>query len=231
MTGSTGRASGRGPLVVLDHVLVPVLDLGAGAAHFRQEYGLDAQPGGRHPGVGTANYLVPLGSTYIELIAVVDEGEAATLPRSQRVLTAARAGRPFATWAVRSDSLDELRAHLLAEGWALPAVQPGARRRPDGVLLEWRSQELVPAGEASVLPFVIEWRVPPGAHPAEAPAEHPSRAGDIVLVRFTAPDPAGASARLRALVGDAIAFEVAAGERAELVQVELEAPGGRIPIP
>ena len=141
------------------------------------------------------------------------------------------ARRPFATWAARTEALDDLRERLLAEGWPLPPIQPGARRRPDGVLLEWRTQEVVPAGTVSVLPFVIEWKVPPGAHPAEAPAEHPSRAGDIVLLRFTAPDPAAATARLAALVGEGVAYEVGPGPREELVQVELDSPGGRIPIP
>ncbi len=231
MTGSQGGVGRRRPSVYLDHVLVPCVDLDEAARRFEREYGLVAVTGGRHPGAGTANRVVPLGTTYIELIAVVDEREALALPRSRRVLAAARAGLPFTTWAARTDDLDAMRAALLAEGRRPPPILPGARRRPDGVLLEWRTQELVPDAEPSVLPFLIEWRVPPELHPAGAAVRHHSGAGDIVFARFTAPDPAPARAELRALIGDHLAFEVAEGERPELVMVQLESPGGRIRIP
>src|SRR5687768_15600144 len=45
----------------LDHVLVAVTDLAAAARTIEAEYGLMAEEGGRHPGWGTANRIVPLG--------------------------------------------------------------------------------------------------------------------------------------------------------------------------
>jgi hypothetical protein len=231
LTGNQGRPAGSGPAVVLDHVLIPVLDLEQAARDFGNRYGLDVQPGGRHPGVGTANHLVPLGTTYLELIAVVDEEEAQGSARSLRVLDSARSGRPFAAWAARTESIDSLRQRLAAEGWSLPPPQAGARVRPDGVRLEWRSQELADLRQPSVLPFVIEWNVPPGAHPAEAAAAHASRAGDVVRLRFTAPDPESARRGLSTLIGDQALYEIEAGEREELVAIELESPRGRLTIP
>jgi hypothetical protein len=231
LTGNQGRPFGSGPAVVFDHVLIPVLDLERAATEFGQRFGLDIQPGGSHPGVGTGNQLVALGSTYLEVIAVLDEVEAQTSARSQRVLEAARLRRPFAAWAAHTGSIDRLRERLAAEGWSLPPPQAGARIRPDGVLLEWRTQELAQLREPSVLPFVIEWNVPAGAHPAQAPSHHPSQAGNIVRMRFTAPDPAAAAGKLATLLGDGDLYDVDAGEREELVAIELEAPTGRIKIP
>lgn len=209
-------------------MLVAVPDLAGAAARFEREHGLVAVPGGRHPGAGTANMIIPLGSTYIELIAVVDEAEAQTLPRSRRVAEAAGAGRTFAAWAARTEDMDGLRATLEKEGWDLPPVNPGARVRPDGVRLEWRAQELVEGADPSVLPFLIEWRVPAGAHPAEAAGTHPSGAGDIVALRFTSPAPEADGAALRRLVGGALDLAVTAGERPQLVAVELASPGQRV---
>jgi hypothetical protein len=213
----------------LDHVLVPVVDLEAGAKHFLDDYGLQALPGGRHPW-GTANMIIPLGSNYIELIAVVDEARAAESARYRRLAKDARAGKPFATWAARTDNLKGMREALRRRGWTLEAARRGSRTRPDGVLLEWTSQELVRDAAPSVLPFLIEWRVPDGLHPAEATAQHPSGAGDIVFARFEAPDPGAARAQLAELVGGNLAFSVEGGTEPALVEVQLEAPAGRISI-
>lgn len=47
----------------IDHVIYAVGDLEADAARFRDELGLESVVGGRHPGWGTANRIVPLGSS------------------------------------------------------------------------------------------------------------------------------------------------------------------------
>jgi hypothetical protein len=212
--------------VSLDHVLVAVRDLTEAASRFESAYGLRALPGGRHPGVGTANMIIPLGTAYLELIAVVDPAEAGRAPTSRRVTRAVAEGRTFATWAVRTDNLDALRDHISAAGVALPDPTAGARERPDGVTLRWRTQFLVPAGEEGVLPFVIEWLVPPGMHPAEAAVDHPSRARGIQSVRLGDPDPASASRRLHALLGDALNVAVETARTSGVLAVEVDAPGG-----
>ncbi len=221
----------RRPLALLDHVLVPATDLVASAKRFHHDYGLKAVDGGRHPGVGTANRIIPLGRTYIELIAVVDDAEAAAFPRSRRVAEAAALGLPFAAWAARTDDLDTLRATLSEKGWDLPAIRPGARTRADGVTLRWRTQELSSDLEPSVLPFLIEWQVPAGMHPGEADAAHPSGAGDIIAARFTSPDPALAGSLLKELLGDTLDLEIVEGARPQLVAVQLRSPSGTITIP
>jgi hypothetical protein len=189
------------PAVVTDHVLVAVADLESGAQWIESEYGLRAVPGGRHPGAGTANMIVPLGSAYLELIGVVDAEEAGRSPTSVRITRTLAEGRRFAAWAARTDNLDALREQLLAAGWQLEPPRQGSRVRRDGVMLRWRTQSLAPVGEPSVLPFVIEWSVPRGMHPGEMPADHPSRAQGIRSVRLGDPDPAAAADRLRWALG------------------------------
>src|ERR1700693_2180602 len=65
------------PPTVVDHVLLPVANLEEGARTLRERFGLHAIAGGRHPRVGTANMIVPLGRQYLELIAIADPQEAA----------------------------------------------------------------------------------------------------------------------------------------------------------
>lgn len=218
------------PRVSTDHVLVAVRDLTEAARRFETTYGLRALQGGRHPGVGTANMIIPLGSVYLELIAVVDQEEAQRSPTSRRITRAIEDGRTFATWAVRTDNLDALREHLRASGVELTAPVAGARERPDGVTIRWRTQPLAVPGEASVLPFVIEWQVPPGQHPAQAPIDHPSRARGIRTVRLGDPDPAAASARLRTLLGDDLNVAVERAATSGVAAVELDTPGGVLTI-
>jgi hypothetical protein len=57
-----------------DHVLIPVADLSGAVTEFERRYGVMSVEGGRHTGWGTANRIVPLGDSYLELVAVVDPG-------------------------------------------------------------------------------------------------------------------------------------------------------------
>lgn len=186
----------------------------------RDTYGLLSVPGGRHPGVGTANRLVPLGSTYLELITVVDEAEAEANPLGL-VAPALRRGAHFASWAVRTDDLDsELRRF---ETLGFPTLGPhrGARLRPDGVTLRWRTLHLGD-GLNPALPFVIEWQVPAGEHPAELPVTHPVGEASIERVVLSAPRPAQLRDQLRTLLGE-LPAEVVGGASEEVTAVRLRA--------
>lgn len=229
MAGSDASRDRR-PRVAVDHVLVAARDLTESAHRLDAVYGLSALPGGRHPRVGTANMIVPLGSAYLELIAVVDAEEAAPTPSSQRIIRAVEEGRTFATWAVRTDDLDGMRESLQAAGVELPDAFSGARQRPDGVVLRWRTQFLVPPEERTVLPFIIQWLVLPGMHPAEAAVHHASGARGIRLIRLGDPDPAAAAERLRTLLGEELPYVVEKATTSGVLAVELDTPGGTMVI-
>jgi len=216
------------PPTVVDHVLLPVADLEEGARTLRERYGLQAIPGGRHPNVGTANMIVPLGRQYLELIAIVDSQEAAASRLGKRITAALDEGRMFVDWAIRTRDLDGMRSKLLAAGWDLPPVGEGSRRRPDGQRLHWRTQDVNTGASRIAVPFVIEWEVPAGLHPGEAAAEHPSGATALRRVVIGARDPARVRGQLQLMLGDSDLYEVRAAASDGVEELVLDSPHGEL---
>jgi hypothetical protein len=136
-------------LIELDHVLIAVSDLEAAAREVERRHGLASVEGGRHQGLGTANRIVPLGDTYLELVAVVDEAEAAQSGFGSWVASGDLPG--LLGWCVRTDDLDSVAGRL-----GLP-IADGERARPDGTVLRWRMAGLERSAEEASLPFFIEW--------------------------------------------------------------------------
>ena len=135
--------------LAIDHVLVAVPDLDVAGEELEARFGLASAPGGRHPGFGTANRIVPLGPAYLELVAVADPARAAGSVFG-RWVASAPPSRPMG-WAVRTDDVDAVAARLGL------AVEPGSRRAPDGSLLRWRTAGIERAAAEPYLPFFIEW--------------------------------------------------------------------------
>ena len=166
--------------LAIDHVLIPVDDLAAAGATMKARYGLTSIEGGRHPGWGTANRVVPLGDAYLELVAVIDR-DAAALSAFGRWILGATPGQPLG-WAFRTRAIAEVGQRLGL------SIAERSRTTPDGGVLRWRSAGLDAATAEPGLPFFIEWadwvRLP-----GTAPARHPS--GDVRLRRLSlATDPA-----------------------------------------
>lgn len=159
----------------IDHVLIAVADLAAAAQEIETRYGLASIEGGRHPDWGTANRIVPLGQTYLELVTVFDEAEAAESPFG-RWVAAARptSARPLG-WAVRTHHLDDVASRLDL------TVAAGSRPARDGQLLRWRVAGIEQASIEPSLPFFIEWGQGTPL-PGRAPATHP--AGAVLLARL-----------------------------------------------
>src|SRR6266480_1535949 len=208
MPDFTQSAKGLDPPTVVDHVLLPVADLEDGAQTLYESFGLKGIPGGRHPGVGTANVIVPLGLQYLELIAIVDPHEAASSRLGGRVDRALKDGSRFVAWALRTQDLDAVRARLQSAGWELPPIAEGSRRRPDGQVLSWRTQDVEKSAGPTAIPFVIEWKIADGLHPGEAAATHERGATSIKRVVVGARDPEGVQRRLAVLLGESGMHEV-----------------------
>ncbi len=173
----------------LDHVLIAVTDLSAAARRIESRHGLASVDGGRHPGRGTANRIVPLGESYLELIAVVDEAEASGNVSGRWVKAgASQSGSPIG-WVVRTNELDAVARRLGVE------VTAGSRMTPEGRLLRWRSAGVEQAAREPSLPFFIQWDKGV-AHPGSAEVAHrvaPSRISRLEL--------RGDAARLDAWLG------------------------------
>jgi hypothetical protein len=116
----------------LDHVLIAVADLAAATREIEARHGLASIEGGRHPGWGTANGIVPLGEAYLELVAVADDPEAAQSPFGRWVVEARPTLAEPLGWAIRTHALDEVARRLgLTKG-------AGSRATPGGERLRWR---------------------------------------------------------------------------------------------
>ncbi|HEY2869474.1 MAG TPA: VOC family protein [Gaiellales bacterium] len=133
--------------IAVDHLLIATADLDAAAA-VAEGLGLPVAAGGRHPGWGTANRIVPLGDAYLELVAVVDPAEAATSGFGSWV--AAAPPGPMG-WAVRPGDLGATASRLGLD------IVPGARAAPDGRTLRWRTAGVDHAAIEPCLPFFIAW--------------------------------------------------------------------------
>lgn len=147
------------PAMRFDHIILATRELDR-AADLWTERGFDVLPGGRHTGIGTMNRIVPLGQGYLELVTVVDAGEAAT--------------HPFGRWA--ADALDR---DVALMGWALAVddVAPIAQRLGTGTDIIARAglQALTTgieeASRRPQLPFFIA-REPGSADPGSVAADH-----------------------------------------------------------
>jgi hypothetical protein len=198
--------------VELDHILIAVTDLDAAARDFESRHGLPSIDGGRHPDFGTANRIIPLGSSYLELVAVVDTGAAAGSSFGWWVDRGATDEGTLIGWAVRTSELDSIANRI-----ELP-IRSGSRLTPSGSELRWRSAGIDEAIAEPCLPFFIEWAadVPyPGA--VDTP-----RATIARLVLEGNPD------RVAGWLGDhTLPIRVHLGP-AEVAAIVLSTPGGQI---
>lgn len=204
----------------LDHLVVASADLAAGVAHVRDLTGVEAAPGGPHPGVGTHNALLTFDEqTYFEIIAIDPDQPEPTGPRPFGL----SAGSPprlagFAIHPVGSESIDEVVATMTGVGFDPGPVRSMSRVRPDGTEIAWRlTLSNATSGGGGGLPFVIDW----GGTPS--PATSLPSMGDLVEVRVTTDNPL-VRAVLEAL---ALAKVVIADGPPALVAV-VDSPKGRI---
>lgn len=137
-------------MLTLSHVIFGVNDLNAATERFRA-MGFDVLDGGVHPGVGTANRVIPLGDQYLELLGVVEPALARSSEYGRSLLRAIADGDRLVRWSLRTDAIDRVAVRLGL------SVEPRKRVRPDGVLLTWRAAGLSLALADSTMPFFMQW--------------------------------------------------------------------------
>ncbi len=135
----------------VDHVVRAVPDLDREGERLLASFGLASVAGGVHPGWGTANRIVPLGATYLELIAVADPGAAAASVFGRAVAERASDGGGWLALCLADDHLEATARRLSLE------VRPGARTLPDGRTIRWRGAGLEDPRRTPDLPFFIAW--------------------------------------------------------------------------
>jgi Glyoxalase-like domain len=172
----------------LDHIILGCNDLDAGIEYVYQQTGVRAAAGGVHPGAGTKNALLSLGSLqYMEIIAPDPTQPASTDPRH----VASLKNPALVGWAIHRHDVKKFASVLQQDGVECVGPKPGSRARPDGTTLTWASLTLKDDRDG-VLPFYIEWDSN-SLHPSvDAPAG--CRLTDLWI---TTPDPVA----LKALTG------------------------------
>ena len=137
----------------VDHVILGISSLDAGVREFEALTGVHATFGGQHPGRGTHNALIALGSgTYLEIIAPRPdaklEGNLADLAKLDHLT-------PIG-WAVRTTDIAASRSRLAREGFRTSEPRAGSRATPTGAVLRW-STFTIEEPRHDTAPFFIHW--------------------------------------------------------------------------
>jgi hypothetical protein len=152
--------------VLIDHLIYAHPDLDTAVATLHRRFGVEASGGGHHPGRGTHNRLLALGSrTYLELIAPDPSQPAPATPLPYGVEGITQGG--LVGWAIAVEDIEAARTGALSQGFDPGQVVDGHREDTTGELLHWRAT--ANAQLAGLIPFLISWG--DTRHPAvDAPA-------------------------------------------------------------
>lgn len=167
--------------MTIGQVILGVRDLDAATRRF-EELGFCVVDGGVHPGLGTANRVIPLGASYLELLGVVDREEADAGAYGRSLLERTAHGDCLVRWSIRTTAIEQVSARL--------GLTPERRQRlrPDGTLLTWRAAGLELSLRDSWLPFFMEWD-DPSQFPGAIPVDHPIGPCALSWLRVSTPDP------------------------------------------
>src|SRR5260370_4571433 len=119
-------------LTALDHIIIGVKNLEQGKKTFGERLGWVASGGGIHPAGGTANRIIVIGDTYLELITVRTPAEA-----QQGMLDRLSKGEGYLNFVLASNDIDADSAALRGLGVPIIDPTPGQLRSPDGRSSGW----------------------------------------------------------------------------------------------
>jgi hypothetical protein len=162
-----------------DHILLGARDLDVGILWVEERTGVRAKFGGNHPGAGTRNALLSLGTGhYLEIIAPDPAQANAPDVRELRDLSSPK----IIQWAVHTEDIAATKSMVEAAGIKTVGPKPGSRQRPDGKMLRWQTLEIEQT--TPLVPFFIQW---------EQGSPHPSsdspRLGTAKSLSFETPQP------------------------------------------
>ena len=188
-------------LTALDHVIIGVRDLEQATNIFRQQLGLVASGGGIHPTGGTANRIIVIGETYIELIAVYEPAEA-----QQSMLARLAKGEGYLNFVIASQDIAADSAAIVARKNKLFGPKAGELRSADGRSRAWIRADIEQPDLTQRYPFLIQhdssgeerrfrlagWSTPP---------EHPLGATKILSTTIVVADLDEATQRFQRIYG------------------------------
>jgi catechol 2,3-dioxygenase-like lactoylglutathione lyase family enzyme len=193
--------------LLLDHILLGCNDLERGIAFVEEHTGVRAAFGGVHPGRGTQNALLSLGTRrYLEIMT---PDPAQPDAKDPLVSYLKKLSEPrLVNWAAHPGDLGALAKKLREAGIAFEGPTPGSRKRPDGRVLQW--QTLTLKDNASwTLPFFIDWSAD-----SPHPSEDAPKGCSLVHFQVVTPDP-GKLTKMTTLLG--LNLSISKGEKPLLI--------------
>jgi len=163
-------------LYALDHIIIGVHDLAQAETIFSQKLGLAVSAGGIHPSGGTANRIIVIGDTYLELITVRTPEEA-----RPGILNRLAKGDGYLNFVLASNDIAADSVTMAQRGVSIIGPTAGQLKSPDGKTRGWSRIDVERPELAQHYPFIIQhdstgeerrfrlagWTQPP-AHPLGA---------------------------------------------------------------
>jgi hypothetical protein len=152
----TGCEGGGTVVTGVDHVIILVDDLGIVMQRYRA-LGFHVEIGGRHPGWGTENALLPLSDgAYIELLAASDRSLITGHRLWRRQDGSLREPGEYGGFMFGSTDLAADVSRIRGHGLAIDDPTAGSRLRPDGEEVRWR----LAFGSRGDFPAIIQDETP-----------------------------------------------------------------------
>ena len=188
-------------LIGLDHIIIGVNNLDEATSIFDQQLGLAVSGGGIHPSGGTANRIIVIGDTYLELITVRTPAEA-----QQSLLERLAKGDGYLNFVLSSNDIVADSEAMKRRGIAVLGLVAGQLVAADGRVRGWSRVDVERAELAQHYPFIIQhdstgeerrfrlagWSVPP---------EHPLGVKKILSTTIAVADLRGAASRFQHIYG------------------------------
>jgi hypothetical protein len=176
----------------IDHLVYACQHLGTEVDRIAALTGVRPAYGGQHPGLGTHNAVLSLGSrSYLEIIAPDPHQRRPDQPRPFGLDHMSASG--LRAWAAAPDDFDAALQASLGGGFCYGPVVAGQRRSADGREITWRMTASSHGEANGAVPFLIDWTDSP--HPAQ------TAPGGVALAEFrlASPDSGRLAARLLVL--------------------------------
>jgi len=134
----------------IDHIIIGVHNLDQAATQFSQKLGLAVSGGGIHPTGGTANRIIVIGDTYLELMAIYNPEEA-----QQSLLDRLANHEGYLNFVLASDDIEADSTAMIKRGVQILGPTPGSLRAVDGRTRGWSRTNIERPDLAQHYPFII----------------------------------------------------------------------------
>ena len=138
-------------LTALDHIIIGVSDLEQATITFSEKLGLQPSGSGTHPTGGTANRIIVIGDTYIELLTIRDAAKA-----QQSMQERLSKGDGYLNFVLASNDLETDSAAIKSRGVSIIGPTSGKLTSADGRSRGWLRTDIERPALTQHYPFLIQ---------------------------------------------------------------------------